>query len=480
MSVQYETIIGLEIHAQVSSKTKMFCACDNDSFAKAPNTNVCPICMAFPGMLPVPNLEAIEKGIRAAIALKCSIPKHSKFDRKNYFYPDLPPGFQISQYDEPVSENGKVQIKIGDQTKQVGITRLHLENDAGKLTHTGTTTLLDFNRAGTPLMEIVSDPDLRSAEEAKAYAETIQKILRYVGSSDCDMEKGMMRFDASVSLRPKGDEKLYPRAEIKNLNSIRSLEAAIEYEVKRQKKLWEAGSPLDHEQTVGWDDDRGTTEVMRSKESAADYRYFPEPDIPPIEVSEDQLKLWRAAIPELPDERTARFISEYGMDEPEAIFYTEDRAFADYFEKVAKESQNIKASMSFVGTILVKQLKDAGLKIEESPVKIEQIIELIKMIDANEVSNSAARGEVFEELMKGEGESPAVIVDRLGLKQVSDDSAIETFCKEAIAANPASVEDFKNGKEKALGALVGFVMKASKGSANPKMVNDKLRSLLVE
>ena len=475
--MEMETIIGLEIHAQVSTNTKMFCSCSNDSFGKEANSNVCPICMAFPGMLPVINKEAVQKGVIAALALQCEIPQHSKFDRKNYFYPDLPPGFQISQYDEPVSKEGKVEISIDGEKKIIKIIRLHLENDAGKLTHTSGGTLLDFNRAGCPLMEIVSYPDMRSSKEARAYAETIQKILRYCGSSDCDMEKGKMRFDASVSIRPKGESKLYPRAEIKNLNSFRSLEAAIEYEVKRQTRLWEAGTPPSSEQTVGWDDERGTTEILREKESAADYRYFPEPDLPPLEVSEAQLQEWRKAVPESPMEKYERFLSEYQLGEAEARFLSEDPILANYFEEVVKKSGNAKTANSFVGTILVKRLKDEGKWIEDSPVSSDQLAELIRLIDEGNISNNVAKTTVFDEMMKT-GKNPKQIVEEQGLTQKSDAGEIESWCKLAIESNPQAAADVKAGIQKALGTLVGAVMKESKGQANPKLVNEVLMKLL--
>lgn len=478
MNTEYEVIIGLEIHAQISSKTKMFCGCDNDSFGKEPNTNVCPVCMGFPGMLPVPNKDAVEKGVKAALALGCEIPLHSKFDRKNYFYPDLPTGFQISQFDEPVSVKGQVTIQTEAGLKKVGITRLHLENDAGKLTHTGPNTLLDYNRAGTPLMEIVSEPDMRSAKEARAYAEAIQKILRYTKSSDCDMEKGMMRFDASVSLRPMGENKLYPRAEIKNLNSFRSLEAAIEYEIKRQKKMWQAGAPLATEQTVGWDDERATTELLREKESAADYRYFPEPDLPPLEITPEQVEAWKATLPELPDAKHQRLMAEWGITEAEATFYVEDPTLADFFEAVARESKNPKSASAFVGTLLIKRLRDANLSIENSPVSAQHLAQLIQLIDVGTISNNVAKSTVMDAMMES-GKTPQAIVDEQGLAQVSDSSALEALCQQAIAENPVAAQDVKEGKMKAMGALVGTVMKLSKGQANPQMVNTLLEKLLV-
>jgi len=478
MTQDLEVIIGLEIHAQIDTKSKFFSPADNDSFGKEANTNVTAICMGMPGTLPVPSRQAIEKGAKAALALGCTLSKFSKFDRKNYFYPDLPYGYQISQFDEPISENGKVDIIVNGEKKSIGITRLHLECDAGKLTHTGKDTLLDFNRAGTPLMEIVTDPDLRSPEEAKALAESVQKILRYAGSSQCDMEKGMMRFDASVSLRPRGEDKLYPRAEIKNLNSFRSLESAIRYEIKRQTKLWEAGEPQDEEKTVGWDDERGTTEVMRSKESAADYRYFPEPDIPPIVLTDEQIAEWSAEVPELPLAKYERFMSELGLNDQEATYYTEDLALADLFEGTAKASGNTKASNSFVGTILVKRLKDAGIQISESPVTEAHLVELIKLVDEGTISNNVAKSTVFDVMME-KGEMPASIVESQGLAQVSDTGAIEAMAQKAIDANPAIANDVREGKMKAIGALVGFVMKESKGQANPGMVNDILKKLLL-
>ncbi len=478
MTTDFEAVIGLEIHAQMSTKTKMFCACNNDSFGKKANSNVCPICMGYPGVLPVPNKDAIEKGIKAALALKCSILPFSKFDRKNYFYPDLPYGYQISQFDEPVSEKGYVEIFLDGKKHKIGITRLHLENDAGKLTHAANCTLLDFNRAGTPLMEIVSEPDMRSAKEAREYAETVQKILRYCDSSDCDMEKGMMRFDASVSIRKKEETILNCRGEIKNLNSFRSLETAINYEIQRQIDLYNAGTPLSNDQTLGWDDARGTTEVLRSKESSADYRYFPEPDIPPLEITPEQIEAWRNEVSELPMEKYERFISEFGISEQEARFYTESKELADYFEEVAEKAGNAKSASSFVGTILVKRLADAKISVSDSPISAEQMAQLIKLVDDGTISNNVAKTEVFDEMMES-GNMPAKIVEEKGLAQVSDSSAIEEMCQAAIDANPEAVSDFKGGKDRALGAMVAHVMKESRGQANPKMVNDTLRKLLL-
>lgn len=475
---EFEAVIGLEIHAQVSTKTKMFCGCDNDSFGKKANSNICPICMGFPGVLPVPNKEAIEKGIKAALALKCKIPKHSKFDRKNYFYPDLPYGYQISQFDEPVSKKGEVEIIIDGKKKKIGITRLHLENDAGKLTHTANGTLLDFNRAGTPLMEIVSEPDMSSAKEAREYAQTIQKILRYAGGSDCDMEKGMMRFDASVSIRKKGEKKLNPRAEIKNLNSFRSLEAAINFEIERQSKLTNEATPLGAEETVAWDELKQETKILRKKETAADYRYFPEPDIPPIEITEEILEAWREEVAELPMEKYERFMKEFGLSEAEALILTENGSLANYFEYVAKETNNSKTASSLIITVFISKFPVAKWGTEDPPIKKDLFVKLVKMVDDKKISYNAAKGEVFEEMMLS-NKDPEEIVEAKGLSQVSDQGEIENFCKTVIEANKNIVEDIKGGKEKAMGALVGLVMKESRGKANPKIVNDILRKLLL-
>ncbi len=475
--MEMEAVIGLEIHAQMSTKTKMFCGCDNDSFDKEPNINTCPICMGYPGQLPLVNEEAVYKGVRAALALGCKINNVSKFDRKNYFYPDNPKGFQISQFDEPVSENGAIEIEVNGEMKRVGITRLHLEDDAGKLTHVRNGSLVDFNRSGTPLMEIVSDPDMRSADEASAYAREVQKIVRYVGSSDADMEKGMMRFDASVSIRPKGETKLYPRAEIKNLNSFRALESAIKFEIERQKELWEEGKPLENPITVGWSDEKGQTYFMREKEESDDYRYFPEPDIPPLHIDAAMVEKFRAELPEMPDVKKKRYLSEFGLIEDDARILSEDPKLAAYFEEVVEKSGDAKKAVSFINTILMKYLKEELIGVDEQKVTAEMMAELIKLVNDGEISYNAAKGEVFEE-MYASGRSPKEIVEMKGLKQVTDTSAIEEICKRVIAANPGPVEDLKNGKEKAIGFLVGMVMKESKGQAAPQMVNEILRKLI--
>ncbi len=478
--MELEAIIGLEIHAQISTKTKMFCRCDNDSFGKAPNINTCPVCMGFPGQLPVVNEDAVHKGVKAALALNCEIPEWSKFDRKNYFYPDNPKGFQISQFDEPVSESGWVDVEIADEDRvlKVGVTRLHLEDDAGKLTHIASGSLLDFNRAGTPLMEIVSEPDMRNAKEARAYAEEVQKIVRYVGSSDADMEKGMMRFDASVSLRPVGEDKLYPRAEIKNLNSFRSLEAAIKFEIKRQKKMWEEGTAPDKPTTVGWSDEKGETYFLREKEESDDYRYFPEPDIPPLHMKKSIVDEYRAEIPELPRAKKSRYMEELSLNEDDARILSADLSLAQYFEAVIAKTNDPKRAVSFINTVLMKYLNDELISIDDQKVTPDMMSELILLVKNGEISNNVAKNEVFAEMYEA-GKSPSEIVEEKGLKQVSDTGAIEDACKRVIAENPGPVEDVKGGKEKAIGFLVGMVMKEMKGKANPGLVNETLRKLIL-
>jgi len=487
--MQLEVIIGLEIHAQLKTKTKMFCSCDNDSFGKEPNTTICPICTGHPGALPVPNEQAIKLGLKAALALGCEIRSPSKFDRKNYFYPDLPAGYQISQFDEPVSEHGSVAIEVRDPStgeiqlkKEIGVTRLHLENDAGKLTHVGSSSLCDYNRAGTPLMEIVSEPDMRSAAEARAYAEAVQAIVQYAETSHADMFKGEMRFDASVSLRPVGDEQLYPRSEIKNLNSFKALEAAINYEIKRQTKLWEAGTPADSETTIGWNDEKQETYLMRSKESAADYRYFPEPDIPPMTFSDDFIAELRANLPELPLARRQRFAQDFQLTEQDAATLVADKVLADYFEEVAGKSGQPKKAANWVLTEVLGRMKadedSEAQKITDLPFSASQLAALIKMIEDGAVSGKQAK-EILTFMFEGiESGDPAAIAKAKGMEQVSDTGAIEKFVDGAIAANESVVADFRAGKGNAIGFLVGQVMKASGGQANPKLVNELLQKKL--
>jgi len=491
MSDKYEVVIGLEIHAQCNTQSKMFCPCDNDSFGREPNINTCPICMGFPGMLPVINQAAVEKGIKAGLALGCSIPRLSKFDRKNYFYPDLPKAYQISQYDEPVAVEGEIEIELqpevdahgnpaGDPVYRIiGIERLHLEEDAGKLTHTATGTLCDYNRSSTPLMEIVSHPDMRSIEEASAYAREVQRIVRYVGASDADMEKGMMRFDINVSLRPFGQKELGTKVEVKNVNSFRSLERALAYEIKRQSELLDEGKGDEIvQETRGWDDERGTTESQRTKEGASDYRYFPEPDLPPLIAEEEMVKALRAELPELPVAKKKRFMSEYGLNFEYAGILTNDADLADFFEEAVKivGADSAKKVANMINNVVVAFLEEERVSISEAKLSAVALGTIVKMMVSGEISSTAAK-EVTEEIFKNGG-SPEEVVEAKGLKQVSDTGLIEELCKKAIEAHPNVVEDVKSGKGKAIGFLVGQVMKESKGQANPGMVSQVLKGMI--
>jgi len=434
--------------------------------------------MGFPGMLPVLNEEALKKGIIAALALDLEIQNFSKFDRKNYFYPDSPKGFQISQFDQPISKSGSIEIDMGGSKKKIGITRLHLEDDAGKLTHVGAGTLVDFNRAGAPLMEIVSDPDMTNSLEASLYAKEIQKILRSVGSSEADMEKGMMRFDASVSIREKGSKNLNKRSEIKNLNSFRFLEAAINSEIARQTANYEESGEFQKEDlTVGWSDEKQEIYIMRSKEGSSDYRYFPEPDIPPIIISDQQIEEYRLLVPELPQAKKERFIKDYMLNEDDARILTEDRELADYFEKVGTICGDSKLAASFVLTILMKFLKEELITVSEQKVTAEKMGSLLKMIVDGKISNNVAKGEIFEEMYKS-GRDPSEIVKEKGLEQVSDTGEIEAVCRRVLDANPTVVADIKAGKDRAIGSLIGLVMKEMKGKANPKIVDEMVRKML--
>ncbi|MBN1494220.1 Asp-tRNA(Asn)/Glu-tRNA(Gln) amidotransferase subunit GatB [Candidatus Peregrinibacteria bacterium] len=475
---KYEAIIGLEMHAQISTKTKMFCRCSTDSFDKEPNLNVCEICMGFPGQLPVINREAVRKGIVAALALNCKIPEFCKFDRKNYFYPDLPKGYQISQFDKPLSVNGHIEIELPDgKMKSINITRLHLEDDAGKLTHIPGGTLCDYNRTGEPLMEIVSEPDMRSAEEAVAYAREIQNILRYCGASDADMEKGMMRFDASVSVREKGEKKLNHRAEIKNLNSFRSLGAAIAYEIDRQITLAEEDQPLKTDVTMGWTDDGGKTYFLREKEGSDDYRYFPEPDLPPLVTTKEDLEELRKLVPEMPQQKRKRYSEEWGLLPDDIRILTADLYTAQYFEKVVSLITDPKKAVSFINTVLLKKLNEDQIALKDSKVTAELLAELIQMVEEGKISNNQAKAQVFDE-MYNTGKNPAKIAAEKGLEVVSDTSKIEAICKQIIRTNQNVVDDYKNGKDRAFGFLVGLVMKESRGKANPRIVNEILKKLL--
>ena len=475
---ELEVIIGLEVHAQMSTKTKMFCSCDNDAFGKKPNTTVCPVCMGHPGTLPVPNKEAIQKAVKASLAMKGTINNDCHFDRKHYFYPDLPSGFQISQFDFPLSSGGSVEYDMMDnsgnvtETKECRITRLHMENDAGKLTHRGSTTLCDYNRAGTPLMEIVTEPDLRSNKEATAFAQELRRMLIAVDASEADMFKGMMRFDASISLREKGTDTLNPRSEIKNLNSFKALEKALEYEEKRLRKLWDKeGGPIPNDITVGWVDDEEKTKMLRDKETADDYRYFPEPDIPPLEFDDAEIKKIQESLPLLPRALKDHYM-QLGLNDKQAMQLIDQSSLRTIFDAVLKHTDDAKRASSLVLTQLLGFLNAAEKDVSDGP-DANAILELIAKIDDGTISGNAGK-DVMAKMVET-GKAAADIIAEEGMQQISDDSAIEELVQKGIDANPKAIDDYKNGNEKALGAIVGFVMKESKGQANPALVNKVLR-----
>ena len=470
IAAAWEPVIGLEVHVQLATRTKIFCGCPV-AFGAPPNTNVCPVCLGLPGALPVLNRPAVEMAIKAALALHCQINPSSRFARKNYFYPDLPKGYQISQYDQPVAEHGWVEVNVGG-VKRIGITRVHMEDDAGKSMHEGfrdsaSYTYVDLNRSGTPLIEIVTEPDMRSSDEAHAFLTELKQVLQYVGVSECDMEKGQLRCDANISVRPRGAEEFGTKAEVKNLNSFRFAKMALDYEIARQVKLIEGGGTVMQETRL-YDAATGQTVSMRSKEHAHDYRYFPEPDLLPLCVSEEWLSGIRDGMPELPAERRQRFIADYGLREYDAQVLTSSRALGDFFERVAAVSGDAKAAANWVITDLLGLL--AGRDVAESPVSAERLGELVSLVAKGELSGKMAR-EIFPKMAET-GDSAPAIMEREGLKQISDSGALAKIVDDVIAANPKQVAEYKAGKAVVLKFLVGQVMKVSRGQANPAAVNE--------
>ncbi len=476
MSVkEFEPVIGLEVHVQMATETKCFCSCKVE-FGAEPNTNVCPVCLALPGSLPVLNKKALEYAIKASLALNCTVHELSVFARKNYFYPDLPKGYQISQYDKPLATDGYIDIKVDGKHERIRIHRLHMEEDAGKTIHEGNHSYVDLNRAGTPLMEIVSEPDIRSAVGARLYLEKLRNIMRYIGVSDADMEKGQLRCDVNISLRPKGEEKFGTKVEIKNLNSFRFVQKAIEYEIERQAKILKKGGEIVQETRL-FDPSSGKTFTMRTKEEAHDYRYFPDPDLIPVRITTAYIEEIKQSLPELPDEKEKRFISQFGLTEYDADVLVADKDRALFFEKAVEVyNKNPKAIANWIINELLGKLNEAGLDITESPVKPEHIAELVELIDSGTISTKIAK-EVFEEVFKT-SKSPKQIVEEKGLKQVSDEGEIRKIIEEVLANHPAEVEKYKAGNQKLMGFFVGQVMKATKGKANPKIVNKILQELL--
>lgn len=478
--MKYEAVIGLEVHTELQTTTKIFCGCKT-SFGAEPNTNVCPVCLGLPGVLPVLNKRVLEFAVRAGLALNCEISRFSKFDRKNYYYPDLPKNFQTSQFDLPICERGHLDIEVNGEKKQIRITRAHMEEDAGKLVHHGTSitdsdySLVDYNRTGTPLLEIVTEPDMRSAKEAVAYLEKMRAILQYIGISDCRMEEGSLRCDANVSVRPVGQKELGTKAEIKNINSFKGVEKAIEYEALRQAEILEDGGKIIQE-TRTWDEKKGVTKSMRTKEEANDYRYFPEPDLAPFTVSEEYIEDIRKTLPELPDERRERYIANFGLSSTDAQYMTNDKDTSDYFEKVVAAGADPKASVNWIMGEFASQLSNAGIEIAKAPVTPENLAKLLALIAKGTISGKIAK-KVFAEMWK-DGADPEEIVKAQGLVQISDTGALKELVVKVIANNPKAVEDFKAGKKKAVGALVGQIMKETKGKANPKVINELLNDEL--
>jgi len=461
--MNYEAVIGLEVHVQLKTRSKMFCGCGTESGAE-PNTRVCPVCLGYPGVMPVINAEAVRKTILAGLMIGSQIAPFSKWDRKNYFYPDMPKNYQISQYDLPLCVGGAVIIN----GKRIGVTRIHLEEDVAKSFHFATSSGVDFNRAGTPLMECVSEPDLRSPDEAFAYLTALKEIFISGGVSDCDMEKGQLRCDCNVSVRPVGQQAFGEKIEIKNMNSISGVRRAVAYEIERQISALGRGEKLQQE-TRRWDDEAGKTFVMRTKEYAHDYRYFPEPDLMPVQVTDALLAEIRQLIPELPDAKRLRFVQQYGLPEYDAGVLVADAAVAKFYDAAAGQSKNPKAISNWVMTELLS-------KFAESKITPGQLAELVGLIDAGQINGKIAK-EVFAEMF-GTGKSPAAIVQVRGLVQVSDTGALEAFVDQAIAANPKSVADFQAGNPAAINFLKGQVMKLSKGKANPQVVGEILQRKL--
>lgn len=473
---KYEVVIGLEVHAQLKTKSKIF-APDKNEFGQEPNTLTSPITLGMPGVLPVLNKECVNMGILTGLALNCEIPARCKFDRKQYFYPDLPKGYQISQYDEPICVNGHIEI----DGKRIGITRAHLEEDAGKLVHAGangiagsTYSLVDLNRAGTPLLEIVSEPDMRSSEEAKNYMEELRNIVRYIGVCDGNLEEGSMRCDANISIMPKGSKEFGTRAEIKNVNSFAALQRAIEYEIERQIEIVEEGGEVVQETRL-WDDASRETRSMRGKEDAHDYRYFPEPDLMPLEISREWVEEIRAKMPELPNQKRKRY-QEIGLSEYDASVIVEQMGLALFFDKVLELGANPKTAVNFIMGEIAAYLKEEHIEITDTKLTPDNLAELISLIEKGTISNNIGK-QIIIEMMK-DGTKAYVIVEKKGLSQISDEGAIKELVQKVVDAHPNEVEAYKNGKTNLLGFFVGQVMKETKGRANPKTVNQLIKEII--
>jgi aspartyl-tRNA(Asn)/glutamyl-tRNA(Gln) amidotransferase subunit B len=478
VTVPYETVIGVEVHAQLRTQSKMFCGCGTE-FGRPSNSQTCPVCLGMPGSLPVINRRAVEMAVRAGLALNCDIRTKNRFARKNYFYPDLPKGYQISQYEAPICGRGWLEVTAGGTRARVRIRRAHLEEDAGKNVHEGGTSgsRVDLNRAGTPLLEIVTEPDLRSADEVVAYLKALRDILMYLDVCDGNMEQGSLRCEPNLSLRPVGQEALGTKVELKNINSFKFVRDAIEYEIKRQTKVLNEGGKVTQETRL-WDTDRGQTAVMRSKEEAHDYRYFPDPDLVPLELAADWIEELRKALPELSAARHERFVAEYGLPDYDAGVLTSSRALADYFEACVKLFGQPKVVSNWVMGELLRELNNSGTPVAASPLSPERLASLLRLVDEGAISLKVAR-EIFGEVYAS-GKAPEEIVRDKGLTQLSDESALESMIADVLAKNPAQVEQYRGGKERVLGFLVGQVLKASGGKANPGKVNELLKRKLTQ
>lgn len=472
--MSYETVIGLEVHLQLKTKSKVFCGCSTD-FGAPPNTHTCPVCLGFPGSLPVLNRKALMLGAKAAMALNCEVAKNIRFDRKNYFYPDLPKDYQISQYKQPLSQHGRLSVLIDKEEKRIGITRVHLEEDTGKLFHVQDSSLIDFNRSGTPLLEIVSEPDINSPEEAYVYLTALKSILEYIDVSDCNMEEGSLRCDANISVRKKGVKELGVKAEIKNMNSFKAVRAALEYEASRQIALLECGGKIVQETRL-FDSTKGVTEPMRSKEEAHDYRYFPEPDLVPFDFEEKVLKEIMDSMPELPEPRRKRFMSQYGLSDYDAAVLVGDKDIADYFEKCALLYNNPKIIANWITGDISAYIKDNNLRISQLNLKTEYLAGMLYMIDKGVISGKIAKSLLIDMIQTGQ--DPLLLVKEKGLEQIMDEGQIGQVIDRVIEENKKIVDDFRCGKGNAIIALVGKVMAKTKGKANPPKVNEILRKKL--
>lgn len=472
--MEYEVVVGLETHAELATVTKLFCGCST-KFGAEPNTQVCPVCLGMPGVLPVMNKKAFEYALKAAIALNCRIDEFTNFDRKSYYYPDLPKNYQISQNYYNLGVEGYMDISVNSVISRVRIHNVHLEEEAGKLIHPEEVdadySLVDFNRAGVPLLEIVSYPDMRNVDEVESYMQTLRKILLYTGISDCKMQEGSLRFEASISLRKKGSDKLGNRVEIKNLNSMKSVLKAIEYEAKRQSEVLDRGETVDRETRL-WDEVSEKSARMRSKEEAQDYRYFPEPDLLPVLIDEKWLSAIKVSIPELPLERKQRFMEVFKLSDYDASVLTEDKVLADFFDECVKIMDRPKAFCNWIINDLLREVKDRKLDIDNLPIKAKQLAGLVEIIEKGAISSTIAK-EVFSEMIQT-GKGPQTIIEEKKLAQISDEGLIEAVITKVISGNPDAIEDYKKGKKNALTFLVGQVMKETKGKANPKIVNEML------